>query len=57
MGHELNLRPGQRVEVTRKHRTGWWEGVCEGGNKGWFPSSVLSQSSLQNINQAPDSAL
>jgi hypothetical protein len=48
MGHELNLHAGQTVEVTRKHRTGWWEGVTEGGSKGWFPSSVLSQTSLSS---------
>ena len=51
MGHELNLRPGQKVEVTRKHRTGWWEGVTEGGCKGWFPSSVLSQTSLPSTRE------
>lgn len=51
MGHELNLRPGQKVEVTRKHRTGWWEGVTEGGCKGWFPSSVLSQNSLPSTRE------
>ena len=36
------------MEVTRKHRTGWWEGVAEGGSKGWFPSSVLLHASLSS---------
>ncbi len=46
MAHELSLSPGQTVFVTRKHRTGWWEGVLGDGSKGWFPSNVLHPAPL-----------
>ena len=46
MAHELSLSPGQTVFVTRKHRTGWWEGVLADGTKGWFPSSILDPTPL-----------
>jgi len=39
-GHELNLQPGDRVVVLRKHDSGWWEGRAAGsGLTGWFPSN------------------
>ena len=54
MAHELNLEPGQTVQVTRKHRTGWWEGIVGDGKKGWFPSNVLSESELPaNADEQP----
>ena len=46
MAHELSLSPGQTVFVTRKHRTGWWEGVLIDGSKGWFPSNILHSTPL-----------
>jgi len=46
MTHELTLEAGQTIEVTRKHRTGWWEGVTGDGTKGWFPSNVLASTPL-----------
>jgi len=46
MAHELSLSPGQTVFVTRKHRTGWWEGVLADGTKGWFPSNILDPTPL-----------
>ena len=56
MNHELSLRPGQTVEVTRKHRTGWWEGLLGDGKKGWFPSNVLAPSPSSGVEPSEEQA-
>jgi hypothetical protein len=48
-GHELNLQPGDRIAVLRKHGSGWWEGkAVDSGLAGWFPSN--------HVEPAPDSS-
>lgn len=59
MPHELSLRRGALVEVQRKFRTGWWEGVVQGDDgkkqKGWFPSEMV-KTSFKKPTQPGDSS-
>ena len=37
---ELNLVEGDKVEVTKKDASGWWEGILS-GKKGLFPGNYV----------------
>jgi hypothetical protein len=36
----LNLVEGDKVEVTKKDASGWWEGILD-GKKGLFPGNYV----------------
>ena len=50
---ELSFTIGDRIEVERKPKGGWWEGSLGKNNTGWFPSSYVTDNPIVNSIQVP----
>lgn len=40
--NEMGLREGDVVAVLGKSDSGWWDCLCENGQRGWFPSNYCA---------------
>ena len=38
---QMSLRAGEVVKVLDKEENGWWRGVNQTGQSGWFPGSYV----------------